>query len=54
MSASYKLGVVRNSKGNGIFHYKLLPKGVKKGEIMEEEEKDEEEVIKIFCFILWI
>ena len=54
-SASYKLGAERNSKGGGIFRYKLLPESMKNGDRMKEQEKEEvDETFTFFCFILCI
>ena len=49
MSAVCKLGVVKNNKGSGIFCYKLLPMNMKKGDITEEQE-EEEEILNFLWF----
>lgn len=49
MSTVCKLGVVRNNKVSGIFCYKLLPMSMKKGDITEGQE-EEEEILKFLWF----
>lgn len=49
MSTVCKWGGVRNNKVSGIFCYKLLPMSMKKGDIKEEQE-EEEEILKFLSF----
>ena len=49
MSAVCKLGVVRNNEGSGFFCYKLLPMSMRKGDLPEEQE-EEEEILRFLWF----